>query len=163
MGFGNEYDGHTLELALNQHEQLTARLAKSATVDQGYQDKSKIGEIEISILKALNNKKLSRYKQIKLRKGFKWRAAIEPAICHLKSDYRLGRNFYKGIFGDNINIMLAAAAFNFKRMCNKYKTALLGLLFNWFNIIPWAAKHLLATKSNTIDTNQKILKLKLAF
>ena len=71
MGFGNEYDGHTLELALNQHEQLTARLAKSATVDQGYQDKSKIGEIEISILKALNNKKLSRYKQIKLRKGFK--------------------------------------------------------------------------------------------
>ncbi|MDD4114172.1 MAG: hypothetical protein PHG27_01045, partial [Massilibacteroides sp.] len=27
----------------------------------------------------------------------------------------LGRNFYKGLRGDAINIMLAAAAFNFKR------------------------------------------------
>jgi len=31
-------------------------------------------------------------------------------------------NFYKGIIGDNINIMLAAAAFNFKRMMNKWKS-----------------------------------------
>ena len=27
----------------------------------------------------------------------------------------MGRNFYKGVFGDNINVMLAAAAYNFKR------------------------------------------------
>jgi len=33
----------------------------------------------------------------------------------------LNRNFYKGIFGDNINVMLAAAAMNFKRMMNKWK------------------------------------------
>ena len=32
-----------------------------------------------------------------------------------KSDHRLGRNFYKGLFGDSINVMLAAAAFNLKR------------------------------------------------
>jgi IS5 family transposase len=31
----------------------------------------------------------------------------------------LGREFYKGIIDDNINIMLAAAAFNNKRMVNK--------------------------------------------
>ncbi|WP_336325105.1 transposase, partial [Porphyromonas pogonae] len=43
------------------------------------------------------------------------RAGIEPTIGHLKSDYRLGRNFYKGLFGDAINVMLAAAAYNFKR------------------------------------------------
>ena len=43
------------------------------------------------------------------------RAGIEPTIGHLKSDYRLGRNFYKGGFGDAINVMLAAAAYNFKR------------------------------------------------
>ncbi|MBD0287659.1 MAG: hypothetical protein ICV79_19880, partial [Flavisolibacter sp.] len=29
--------------------------------------------------------------------------------------------FYQGIFGDNINVMLAAAAFNFKGMMNKWK------------------------------------------
>ena len=32
-----------------------------------------------------------------------------------KSDHRLGRNFYKGLFGDSINVMLAAAAYNLKR------------------------------------------------
>ncbi len=33
------------------------------------------------------------------------------------------RNFYKGITGDNINVVLAAAAFNFKRMINKWKSS----------------------------------------
>ena len=65
----------------------------------------------------------------KLRKGFRRRAAIEPAISHLKSDHRLSRNFYKGIFGDNINVMLAAAAMNFKRMMNKWKENPLAFIF----------------------------------
>ena len=38
-----------------------------------------------------------------------------PTIGHLKSDFRLGRNFYKGVFGDVVNLLLAAAAYNFKR------------------------------------------------
>jgi transposase, IS5 family len=42
-------------------------------------------------------------------------AGIEPTIEHLKTDYRLERNFYKGLVGDVINLMLAAAAYNFKR------------------------------------------------
>ena len=33
----------------------------------------------------------------------------------MKSDFRLGRNFYKGVFGDAVNVLLAAAAYNFKR------------------------------------------------
>lgn len=59
--------------------------------------------------------------QQKRRKSHKRRAAIEPIIGHLKQDHRLSRNFYKGDFGDAINVMLAAAAFNFKRVMNKYK------------------------------------------
>ena len=51
----------------------------------------------------------------KKHKLFCKRAGIEPIIGHLKSDYRLSRNFYKGVKGDAINIMLAAAAYNFKR------------------------------------------------
>ena len=43
MGFRNEYDGHTLEPALHQHEHLTGKRAKSATVDRGYRGKKKIG------------------------------------------------------------------------------------------------------------------------
>ena len=43
-----------------------------------------------------------------------------------KSDHRLGRNFYKGLFGDSINVMLAAAAYNLKRAMRLF----LGL-FKW--------------------------------
>ncbi len=51
------------------------------------------------------------------------RAGIEPTIGHLKSDYRLGRNFYKGVVGDAVNVLLSAA-YNFKRAMK----ALLGML-----------------------------------
>lgn len=54
----------------------------------------------------------------KLRKGSKRR---KPKISHLKQDLRLSRNYYRGIFGDNINVMLAAATINFKQMMNKWK------------------------------------------
>lgn len=51
------------------------------------------------------------------------KAGIEPVIGHLKEDHRLSRNYYKGITGDEINVMLAAAGFNFKRMMNKWKSS----------------------------------------
>ncbi|WP_353310348.1 transposase, partial [Porphyromonas gingivalis] len=56
-----------------------------------------------------------RHQRRKKHKLFCKRAGIEPTIGHLKSDHRLGRNFYKGLAGDAINILLAAAAYNFKR------------------------------------------------
>ena len=33
----------------------------------------------------------------------------------INPDHRLSRNFYKGVKGDAINVLLAAAAYNFKR------------------------------------------------
>ena len=42
-------------------------------------------------------------------------SASAPPIGHLKSDHRLGRNFCKGVEGDAVNILLAAAAYNFQR------------------------------------------------
>lgn len=42
------------------------------------------------------------------------RAAIEPIIGHLKSDFRLSRNLLKGEIGDHINLLMAATAWNFK-------------------------------------------------
>ncbi|PID76979.1 MAG: hypothetical protein CSB24_03740 [Deltaproteobacteria bacterium] len=57
-----------------------------------------------------------------MRKRFRRRAGIEPIIGHLKSDFRLARNFLKGSIGDSVNLMLSAAAFNFKKwmreVCN---------------------------------------------
>ncbi len=80
-------------------------------------------------------KQRTPYEKQKLRKGFKRRAEIEPKIGHLKQDHRLGRNFYKGIRGDNNNVMLAAAALNFKRMMNKRKLNPLLFLFRFFQAV----------------------------
>jgi len=119
--FRNEYDGHTLGPALEQVEKMTGKAPQSATVDRGYRGQTSIGGTRIQIPKPFDDKKLSRYRQQKLRGSFRRRAAIEPIIGHLKADNRLSRNFYKGIFGDEINVMLSAAAFNFKRMMNIWK------------------------------------------
>jgi len=121
MGFRNEFDGHTLEPALEQTERLVGKAPKKAAVDRGYRGRKQIGETQIQLPKPFNDKTQTKYQQKKLKEAHKKRAAIEPVIGHLKTDHLLGRNFYKGTVGDNINIMLAAAAFNFKRMMNKWK------------------------------------------
>jgi len=38
------------------------------------------------------------------------RAGIEGLISHLKYDHRMRRNYLKGVSGDKINTILAAAA-----------------------------------------------------
>lgn len=124
MGFRNEFDGHTLAPQLEQVKRLTGKLPKKAKVDRGYKGNHQIRETEI-LIPATPKKSDSYYKRTKLSKAHKKRAAIEPIIGHVKVDHRLERNFYKGIVGDNINIMLAAAAFNLKRMMNKWKTSFL--------------------------------------
>ena len=113
---------------LDQYQKLTGLRAKEATADRGYRGKKEIDGTKINIPKKFNQKLLTHYQQKKLKKQFKRRAAIEPMIGHLKTDYRLGRNFYKGITGDSTNVLLAAAAMNFKRMMNIWK----GSFFSFF-------------------------------
>jgi len=134
-GFRNEYDGHTLEPSLQQVEKLTGTTPRTASVDRGYRGVTHVGDTQIQIPKPFNDKKQSNYQQRKLKKSFKRRAAIEPVISHLKTDHRLSRNFYKGVFGDNINIMLSAAAFNFKRMMNTWKQVFLAFLFRLYHCL----------------------------
>lgn len=122
LGFRNEYDGHTLEPTLEQVKRLTGKTPKKAKVDRGYRGKKQIGKTEI-LIPSPSKKNLRYYQGKKLSEAHKKRAAIEPIIGHIKADHRLNRNFYKGVVGDNINIMLAAAGFNFKRMMNKWKSS----------------------------------------
>ena len=54
------------------------------------------------------------------KRNFKRRAAIEPIIGHLKQDHRMERNYLKGFIGDQINLLLAATAFNLKKWMRLY-------------------------------------------
>ena len=112
----NPYDGHTLEAALEQSERLRGIKVQKAIVDEGYRGRAKIGETEI--IRA-HQPKLNKHSKYKWRKWFKRRASVEAIISHLKNDYRLSRNYLKGVAGDQINLLLSAAAFNFKKLIYK--------------------------------------------
>ena len=126
LSFRNEYDGHTIDKAKEQVDRIYGRKVKYLAGDRGYRGQQTSGETEIlipNVPKAAD----SAYTKAKKYKLFRKRAGIEPVIGHCKSDHRLGRNFYKGLFGDSVNVMLAAAAFNLKRVLR----ALLALIQRW--------------------------------
>ena len=112
--FRNEYDGHTIEASLAQVERLTRKKIKILAGDRGYRGKKEVNGTQI-LIPDTPKQSDSRHQRRKKHKLFCKRAGIEPTIGHLKSDHRLGRNFYKGLIGDAINILPAAAAYNFKR------------------------------------------------
>lgn len=113
-----EHDSKTLPLALEQHKRLTNTQAENIYLDRGYRGPKVVNGVNIHTPKP--DKNITKTK----RNRHKRRAAIEPVIGHLKSDYRLNRNFLKGIIGDEINVLLSAAAMNFKRVMNLWKQRL---------------------------------------
>ncbi len=130
----NVHDSKTLEPALAQQQRLTGIILKNNFVDRGYRGVKEVLGTKI-IIPDTPGKQRTAYEKQRLREGFKRRAAIEPKIGHLKQDHRLSRNFYKGIKGDNNNIMLAAAAMNFKRMMNIYAKMFLAFFIRMFYIL----------------------------
>ena len=129
LSFRNEFDGHTVEESLKQVGRVYGRRVKVLAGDRGYRGLEKSGDTAV-IIPDNPKQSDSTYAKRKKQELFRKRAGIEPVIGHCKTDHRLGRNFYKGLFGDSINVMLAAAGFNFKRAIR--------LLFCLFrNIIDW--------------------------
>lgn len=110
------HDSKTLPEVLEQYERLTGKQADQVFADRGYRGLQQYKYSQINVPKP--DKNISRTK----RKKHSKRAAIEPIIGHLKADYRLCRNFLKGILGDLINVIMAAAAMNFKRVMNLWRT-----------------------------------------
>jgi IS5 family transposase len=110
------HDSKTLPEALDQFERLNDKQPKEVFVDRGYRGIKQYKESQILV--PTPNKNMTS----KQRKKHSRRAAIEPTIGHLKHDHRLYRNYLKGIIGDSINLILAAAAMNFKRRINLWQT-----------------------------------------
>ena len=126
LSFRNEYDGHTIDPALEQVNRITGRKLKVLAGDRGYRGQKMSGTTRV-VIPDTPKAGDSYYKRRKKHALFCKRAGIEPVIGHLKSDHRLGRNFYKGIFGDEINVIYAAAAYNFKRAMRLF----CGFIFEW--------------------------------
>src|SRR3954453_2388259 len=137
------HDSKTLPEALEQYERLNGKQAKAVFVDRGYSGIKQYKNSRIFV--PTPDKNITKEQRRKHSK----RAAIEPVIGHLKQDYRLCRNYLKGILGDNMNVILAAAAMNFKRRINLWQTE---ALRRWLLIL----KYLFDTYWNFITQNAKM-------
>jgi IS5 family transposase len=117
---GNPYDGHTLSAALTTVECMTGVKVTDAYVDKGYRGHGYEGDATVhlagSSLRGLTRTKYKRRKR---------RSAVEPKIGHLKSDHRMKRCFLKGLIGDAINAVLAAAGSNLLKLLRHYESALI--------------------------------------
>lgn len=109
------YDGHTIEPLLEQMESSGQQLPKELVYDRGGRGKKEIKGVKISI-PSTPRKTDTAYQKHTKRKKFRTRAAIEPIIGHLKTDFRLAQNYFMGETGPQINALLSATAWNLKKM-----------------------------------------------
>jgi IS5 family transposase len=132
----NPCDGHTLAKAIATTEQITRVSVTAAFVDKGYRGNDDKGSATIHI-SGSSSRRLTRTQ----KKRRKRRSAVEK-IGHLKTDNRMGRCFLKGLIGDSINAVLAAAGSNLQKLLR----AIAHALFFWL----WSR----VTDSQTVQSGQ---------
>jgi len=130
----NHHDSKTLEAALNHAHTNRSTTINEAVCDRGYRGIKHVGETIISIPGVHLKRDTEEQKEAK-RETFKRRAAIEPIIGHLKNDYRMARNYLKGFVGDQINLLMAATAWNMKKWMNDFIHALIFLYGYWLLVL----------------------------
>jgi len=119
----NQHDSKTLEAALAHAHTKRATTINEAVCDRGYRGTKEVGKTKISIPGTHLKRDTKKQKEEKSAM-FRRRAAIEPIIGHLKHDYRMARNYLKGFIGDQINLLMAACAWNLKKWMNNFIHAL---------------------------------------
>lgn len=121
---GNPHDSKTIGPLLDQMESNLGHTPKELVYDRGGKGHKQIGD---TIISTPDNKPLKHdtsYLKRKKRKKFRRRAAIEPVIGHLKTDFRMGQNYLHGKESPQINAFLAATGWNLKKMMKKLKEEL---------------------------------------
>lgn len=134
----NVHDSKTIAPALAQFEKLHGYLPEELIADRGYRGKSEVDGVTVSTPRTPSGK-TTAYQRRKNKKKFRKRTGIEPVISHLKSDFRLSRNFLAGIDGDRHNLMMAVSAFNFRKWIVKYQEIIkswLQMILNYSRLYP---------------------------
>ena len=112
---GNPYDGHTLAEKLKQVDNLIGNKVSQVHVDMGYRGHNYDGAITVHVDKRRRGRTSPA-----LWRWMKRRASVEPSIRHLKNEHRLERNRLKGVSGNALNAVLAAAAMNFHKLLGAF-------------------------------------------
>ena len=118
---GNPFDGDTLEPQLVQVERITNHQPETGIVDRGFRGRKKVRGTQI-ICPGKPSAATKAYQRQKIRKRFRARAGIEPVIGHIKYDHRMHRNYLLEEIGDTMNVILAAAGFNLRKMLRILKS-----------------------------------------
>jgi len=127
----NPFDGHTIEPLLNQMNNNEIKLPQELVYDRGGKGKTEISGVKIitpNKPKAID----TAYEKQQKRRKFRARAGIEPIIGHLKTDFRMEQNYLLGEKGIQINALMAATAWNLKKMMQKLKEEFLRIIFRLF-------------------------------
>ena len=132
---GNPHDSKTIEPLLDQMQSNFNHTPKEIIYDRGGKGQKQIGETKISTPDYRPLKRDSNYQKRVKRRKFRRRAAIEPVIGHLKTDFRMGQNYLSGEDSPQINALLAATGWNLKKMMNKLKEQLKNLCVQFLNEI----------------------------
>ena len=137
------YDGHTLAAQIEQLESMIGDRVSQVHVDMGYRGHDYLGNATVHV-----DKRRRGRTPRPLWRWMKRRAAVEPTIGHLKLEHRLERNRLKGVAGDAINTVLAAAAMNFHKLLGAFwRNFLRRQMPIWSWISPLQGLPLLQTKS----------------
>ena len=127
----NPFDGHTINPLLTQMKDNGIQLPKELAYDRGGKGKSEIDGVKIIIPSPPQNTDTPYQKRTK-RKKCRTRAAIEPIIGHLKTDFRMQQNYLWGEKGIQINALMAATAWNLKKLMEVLTEKFLQYFFRIF-------------------------------
>ncbi len=127
---GNPHDSKTIAPLLEQMQSNIAFLPQEVVYDRGGKGIKQIGNTKISTPDYRPLKRDTEYQKRCKRGKFRRRAAIEPVIGHLKTDFRLNQNYLWGENSPQINAFLAATGWNLKKFMKQLKEEFNNLLFN---------------------------------
>jgi IS5 family transposase len=116
----NPYDGHTLTETIQTIERITGMTPTDAYVDKGYRGHGHTGPTSVHVAGQAYTHRTRAERRRRRR-----RSAIEPKIGHLKSDNRMDRCFLARLAGDAMNVVLAAAGSNLRKLLRRLAAALI--------------------------------------